>query len=349
LSFECLARAASYLALAVIMTVPSSVMAEGDSIPEAYDRISKSVVLIRVDGVRMSADPREIAATTSSGSGFAVEPGLVVTNYHVIADAVRIEVVLRGGESAAAEVVGTAPGYDLALLRVPFSGKNLPPAKLNGKNPLRVGETILTLGHALGGEHSLTAGIVSGLNRNLPGSELGSSLIQFDAPINPGQSGGPLVDIHGRVVGVTTAKIVGAEALGFAVPSGLVAATIPDLKSMGHPFRPNIGMAGAAVDPSLARIFGLSVQEGVMVERVEPGSIAEKSGLEAGHRHVFLRGQDFVLGGDIVVGIDGTLIQGPGDLTRALLSARPGAEVELSVVRRGKGRKLILEIPEMEH
>lgn len=350
LTYSRFARAAFHLTVIASLLDPAWARArEAEPVADAYDQVARSVVLIRVDGVYFDPMRRDVVSAAGSGSGFAIKPGLVVTNYHVVAEATRIEVFLSDGLAAEAEVVGTAPGYDLALLRVPFSRKQLPPAELNETRELRVGQTVLALGHPLGGDHSLTVGVVSGLNRDLRASELGASWVQFDAPINPGQSGGPLVNLEGRVVGITTAKIQGAEALGFAVPSELVAATLSDLEGMGHPYRPSLGMTGVAVNPSLARLFALPVQWGVMIADVEVASVAEGAGLEAGHRRIFLSGQEYILGGDIIVGIDGRLIQGPSDLTRALLNGRPGQKLELSVVGGGGPRKLVLELPEMRH
>jgi 2-alkenal reductase len=314
----------------------------------AHERVSRSVVLIVVRGVESaeSGDPSEVAVT---GSGFAIEPGIVVTNYHVVERATTIEVLLQDGDEADAVIIGTAPGFDLALLRVPFDPERLPVAPLGKGVDLRMGQKVLTVSHPLGLWHSLTVGIISGLHRELPGLELGPSLIQFDAPLNPGQSGGPLVDSDGRVVGVTTAKIRGAEAMGLAIPVDIVTRILPDLKEMGHAFRPQVGFSGISVTPDLAKLFDLPAQRGVLVEGVKPESAAEESGLLAGRRHVALRGRDYVLGGDIILAANGEPVRSAEDLMLRFLAARPGETMELSIVGPRGRRKVSLVVPGMAH
>lgn len=316
---------------------------------EAYEKVVSSVVLVLVEGLKLDPAGQSVTKVQVTGSGFSIRPGVVVTNYHVIQDAMRIEIALSEGRSAPAVVLGTAPGYDLALLRVPFDAGELPPAELASRRDLRVGQKVIAVSNPLGLEHSVSAGIVSGLNRELPGLDLGSSLIQFDAPINPGQSGGPLVDSSGVVVGVTTTKIRDAEAIGFAIPIDIVKTTVRDLERMGHAFRPELGFAGIGVSPDLAKLLDLPVEWGVMVQEVKEGGPAAEVGLEVGHRRVFLRGVEFILGGDIIVGINERVINSPSDLAGWLLSTAPGQPMTLSVVGPRGHRKIELTVPEMRH
>lgn len=315
----------------------------------ALQRVQPSTVLITVDGVEVDEDGRGIVQSRVSGSGFAVAPGRIVTNYHVIASARRITVSPPSGPEVDAWIVGTAPGYDLAVLGVPLGGKALPPAPLGDSRSLAIGQKVLAVSNPFGLEHSVSQGIVSGLKRTLPGLELGPRIIQFDAPINPGQSGGPLVDSSGAVVGITTAKVIGAEAIGFAVPVSVLRRAITDLEAMGHIFRPPLGFAGTAVDADLARLFRLPIGWGVLVERVEPGSAAERAGLAGGDRHVTLGGRELTLGGDIIVGFDETTVDGPTELNELLLESRPGEEVTLSVIGADGPRKVKFVVPSMQH
>lgn len=314
----------------------------------AHERVARSVVLILARGFD-SAESGRPAEVVVSGSGFAIEPGLVVTNYHVVEKAAEIEIVLQDGDHAGAVIVGTAPGFDLALLRVPIGSDRLPPVAVGSGFDLAIGQKVLTVSNPLGIWHSATSGIVSGHHRELPGLELGPSLIQFDAPLNRGQSGGPLVDSEGRVVGVTTAKIPSAEAIGFAIPVEIVTRILPDLKEMGHPFRPRMGFQGTTVDAPFARLFDLPAQTGVVIDEVEPGSVAERAGLEGGHRRVALGGREYVLGGDIIVSVNEVPVRGSDDLMLRFLSARPGDELVLSVVGARGRRKVTLVVPEMVH
>lgn len=338
------------LSMVLITAVPLQGMAlteEERNTIAAHDRVARSVVLVLVRGGE--SEPGEAVEIRVSGSGFAIEPGLVVTNYHVIAVAAEIEVILQDGEHAGAVVVGTAPGFDLALLRVPIDSDRLPPAAIGSGLDLEIGQKVLTVSNSLGIWHSATVGIVSGLNREVPGLDLGPSMIQFDAALNPGQSGGPLVDSEGHVVGVTTAKIESAEGMGFAIPVDVVARILPDLKEMGHPFSPRMGFQGTSVDLYLARLFELPAPSGVLVEELEPGGVAQHAGLVAGQRRVVLGRHEYVLGGDIIVAVDGVPVGGSQDLMLRFLAARPGDELVLSVVGTEGRRKVLLVIPEMTH
>ena len=314
----------------------------------AHEKVANSVVLVVVRGSDPKAeDPN--ALTLVTGSGFAIEPGLVVTNYHVVETAKSVDVVLSNGASASASIVGTAPGFDVALLAVSFDEGLLPPAPLGSSLDLHVGQKVLACSHPLGLQHSMSMGIVSGLNRELPGLELGPSVIQFDAALNPGQSGGPLVDSDGRVVGVTAAKISAAESIGYAIPVDIVVRILPDLKTMGHAFRPQVGLRGIGVDPDLARLLDLPVERGFLVEGVEPGSAAESAGLAAGHRHVRVGRHEFVLGGDVIVAVNGVPVFGGDELNLRFLGARAGETLAISVVSPDGRRVVDLPIPAMKH
>lgn len=340
-----------FWALAVSVPVLAADASAEAELTAAYREVARSVAMVVVRGVRPTLDPPGpmLARTEWSGSGFAIQPGLVVTNYHVIEHAMAIEVHLRNGRSARARVVGTAPGLDLALLAVGFDEEDLAPVSVQSGARLEIGQTVVAVSHPLGLQHSVSAGVVSGLRRELPGTELGANLIQFDAAINPGQSGGPLVDTDGRVVGVTTAKVLEAEGIGLAIPIDVVEAVVPDLVRMGHPLRHQVGISGVTIDPDLAVLFDIPVDWGFLVERVEEGSLAEGIGLRHEERIVHLGGHSFVLGGDIIVAIGDELIRGPGDLLRILSTLREGETLQLEVLGATGHRTVALELPPMEH
>lgn len=313
-----------------------------------YEKVLPSVVTLVADGFPDS-ELKEMNRNVALGSGFAIRTGLVVTNYHVIEMAERIRIYLHDGRSAYASVLGTAPEFDLALLRVPFGDEELPPSQLGTIDGLRVGQKILTISSPLGLHHSVTVGVVSSLYRDLPDLGIGENLIQFDAALNPGQSGGPLVDSGGMVIGVTTAKAYPAESIGFAIPIDIVVNIVPDLETMGHIFRPQLGMSGTAITPQLAVLLDLPVDHGMIVEAVNPGGIAEKAGLKPGIRHVYIGGRDYVLGGDILVALNGVTLRNSGDLLLRLLSSRPGETLRFNV-KRGSAEVLIqMQVPEMKH
>ncbi len=329
--------------------IPGALTPEEENTIDVYEAILPSVITVVAETTAEEGPPADIQLGVSLGSGFAVEPGLVVTNYHVIAEARRILVVLHDGSREIAAVVGTAPGFDLAVLRVPFTTEDLPPAELGTISDLRVGQKVLTVSSPLGLHHSVTVGVVSSLYRELPGFDLGPNLIQFDAPLNQGQSGGPLVDSGGRVIGVTTAKVEQAEGIGFAIPIDVVSNILPDLKSMGHAFQPELGFSGTTVSLELAALFQLPVDHGVLIESIDDGSVAWRAGLRAGARHVYLGGRDYVLGGDILVAVNNVPVRGTGDLVRRLLATRPGDRLALTVTDGLMPRVVMVDVPEMRH
>ncbi len=314
-----------------------------------YDALQPSVVTVLAENILVGGSRLDLQSELSLGSGFAIEPGLIVTNYHVIANARSVFAVLHDGRREIASVVGTAPDLDLAILRADFTVEELPPASLGTASDLRVGQKVLTLSSPLGLHHSVTVGVLSSLYRELPGFELGPNLLQFDAPLNRGQSGGPLADSAGRVIGVTTAKVEQAEAIGFAIPVDVVVNVLPDLKSMGHPFHPEIGFTGTTVTPELAALFELPAPYGVLVESTESAGVAAQAGLRAGTRHVHLREHEFVLGGDILVAVDNVPVRGTGDLVRRLLATRPGDRLVVTVTDGSRPRVVEIIVPEMRH
>lgn len=331
------------------LSTPTFALTEDESNTiRAHQAVRNSVVLVLVWGGD-SVTQVESGDLLASGSGVTIDEGLVVTNYHVVEAASRIELIAAAGERVDAALVGTAPGLDLALLRVPLDAEKLPPAPLGKGSDLRTGQTILAIGSPFGFDHSVTSGIVSGLNRELPDLELGPALIQFDAAVNPGQSGGALVDSKGRVVGLITAKVMAGEALGFAIPIELATNVVPELKRMGHAFRPQLGFGGVQVTPDLARLFDLPSETGLLIEEVDADSPAQRAGLAAGERRVLLGDKDYVLGGDIVVGINGTRIHASTELMLYLLQLRPGDRFSLEVVGTAGTRSVEIVVPPMRH
>lgn len=322
---------------------------EEQRLVEIIATVKPSVVQVSVEGIKVDRATNTLREVRASGSGFAVSPGQVVTNYHVIEFAQRITVTTTQGQSVPARIVGTAPEFDLALLSVPLTSDALPSLVFHAGTPVRAGQTVLVLSFPFGLQSSVSRGIVSGLGRELPGLDVGPNVIQFDATLNPGQSGGPLLDADGHLLGVTTAKLHGAEAVGFAIPTEVLLGVIPDLRAMGHPFRPDLGFTGMTVNQNMASLLNLPADWGVMIESVEPGSVASGIGLEGGQRYVELGGRRWTIGGDIIVGFNRVPVRSTFDLERLLLQARPGQRVEISIVSKAGHRKSELVVPEMRH
>jgi 2-alkenal reductase len=336
---------------------PRAVTARGDlaaserATIEIFERASPSVVHVfaRPDPRRLldpfdngsGGEPRGEGGGVQSGTGFLWdEGGHVVTNNHVIAGATPVIVRFASGEVVPAEIVGTAPNYDLAVLRLGRMREPPPPVAIGTSADLKVGQATFAIGNPFGLDQTLTTGVISALQRRLPTSEGReiADVIQTDAAINPGNSGGPLLDSAGRLIGVNTAIFSpsGAYAgIGFAIPVDVVNRVVPQLIRDGRVPTPGIGII-AGEEAAAARL-GI---EGVVVVRTIPGSPAERAGL---------RGIDPRTGmlGDVITGVNGKGVSRLSDLTAALEKARIGQPVELTVERAGRTTTIQVEVADV--
>jgi S1-C subfamily serine protease len=284
-----------------------------------------------------------------AGSGFVIDPdGHVLTNFHVVNGKNEIDVVLGSGRRVSARLVGTTPQLDVALLHVDAPATELFPLALGDSRSLQVGQKVLAIGNPFGLHNTLTVGVVSAHERSVPGMpvELKEALIQTDAAINPGNSGGPLLDSRGAVVGINTLGGA-AQSVGFAVPIHLARRVVGDLIAMGHAYRPELGFEGTEITPAIAKLFGLPVERGLLVEGVVPRSPAAQAGLRAGERIIVSGDKVYALGGDIVTGINGEPVTGAATLARVLLEARPGDVARLTVDRAGQTLEVLITLQEM--
>lgn len=329
---------------------PRPVAARGDlasaeqATVELFQRVSPSVVHVfaRPSGRDLMAMERGgEGGGAQSGSGFIWDAaGHVVTNNHVVQGARPVTIRLASGEIVSAEVVGTAPNYDLAVLRLGRARQQPPPILIGSSGDLKVGQNAFAIGNPFGLDQTLTTGVISALQRRLPTSEGReiSDVIQTDASINPGNSGGPLLDSAGRLIGVNTAIFSpsGASAgIGFAVPVDVVNRVVPQLIRGGRLPNPGIGiMAG---EEGVAARLGI---EGVVVVRTLPGSPAARAGL---------RGVDQRSGelGDIIVGANGKPVRRLSDLTAEIERAGVGQPVELTVERDGRRVTVRVEVADV--
>jgi serine protease Do len=267
-----------------------------------------------------------------SGSGvIARRDGVVITNSHVVGNASQVFLTFADGRRVPARVIGRDPSVDVAVVQAAV--QNAPAAPLGDSDRLVVGQTAVAIGNPLGFERTVTAGVISALNRSLRGSTL-DQLIQTDAAISPGNSGGPLLDSQGRVIGINTAviRVEGAEGLGFAIPINLARDIAEQLLTTGRVRRAYLGVELADLNPAAADRFGLPVRQGAFVAGVEAGSPAAAAGL---------RPQD------IVVRANDADVRQVGDLRRALRLAGAGARVRLEVVRPGAGSNRIVVTPQL--
>jgi serine protease Do len=260
-----------------------------------------------------------------------------------------ITVTLDSGVTLPAQLIGADPQSDIAVIRIPKPTTGaLPAASLGNSEGLLVGDDVYAIGNPLGLEQTLTRGVVSAVNRTLPGStwSLTEPLIQTDAAINPGSSGGPLVDRCGAVIGITTANLPSAQSIGFAVPANLIKSVIPSLLTNGRVIRPWLGVQGQFVVPVLKELLRVPLVDGFLIEVVEPGSPAESQGLHGGEFELMITGQPLLLGGDIITMANGAQLDDPQKLGLVLGTLKIGSTITLTVVRDGKPRQVAVTIAE---
>jgi S1-C subfamily serine protease len=308
--------------------IPAASGAEGRLL-DAYSEAVAGAVEIAAPSV-LRIDVERDGRPAGSGSGFVIAPdGFALTNSHVAGGASRIEVTLADGRKSPATLVGDDPDTDLAVIRI--SADDLVPATLGRSAELRVGQIAIALGSPFGFHGSVTAGVVSALGRSLraQSGRLIDDVLQTDAALNPGNSGGPLVNSRGEVIGVNTATILPAQGLCFAIAIDLARFVAGRLIQDGRITRAFLGIAGqnARLRRHIARRHGLAYESGVLVLSVERGSPAEQVGLREG---------------DVVVGLAGEPVSGVDDLQRLLGGERIGTEMALEVLRNGDRLSLVV-------
>ena len=274
----------------------------------------------------------------SLGSGFVIDKaGYIVTNYHVVGNAQSVKVSFSNNDSMKAEIIGKDPATDVALLKVQASSRALKPLSLGDSDGIHVGDQVAAIGNPLGLDRSITLGIVSALHRSLTSPE-GTPIdrvIQTDAALNHGNSGGPLLNAQGQVVGVSSAISTGGAGegnigIGFAIPINTVRDVVAELKAQGHVDHPYLGVVTRPVSTTMARIFNLPVQKGLLVESVAAGSGADQAGLHGGADQVVVEGESYQLGGDVITKADGMTVTNTEGLREIVSRHKPGDS--LSVV-----------------
>ena len=274
------------------------------------------------------------------GSGFIIDrEGHILTNYHVIADARQVEVTLHNRKKYRATVVGSDRSHDLAIIQI--KAPDLGPMVLGDSRNLQVGQKVYAIGNPFGLSGTLTSGIVSSIRSvQEPDGMTIDEAIQTDAAINPGNSGGPLLNSHGEVIGINTmiASSVGQNAgIGFAIPINTAKAVLNDLLTLGRVRRPALGVVTLPISPDIADDLGLASDYGLLIIRVVPGGAAERAGLKGGTERAYLGNMPIMVGGDLIVAIDGQDVQDQQELSRVMNSHRAGDTVKITVYR-GKRR-----------
>jgi len=314
------------------------------TVNEIYERAAPGVVQITSTGAS-NPDPFSGNPGQALGSGFVVDKsGHLVTNFHVVQGADAIRVSFSNRDTVEAELIGSDPTTDLAVIRVDASAGALTPLPLGNSDQVEVGDQVVAIGNPFGLDRTATAGIVSALQRLITSPDPRfriDHVIQTDAPINRGNSGGPLLNMRGQVIGVNTQIETGGIStgnvgVGFAVPANTVKNVVAQILRTGRVEHPHLGIQGRPITSELAEKFRLPVDEGVLVEEVTSDSGAARAGLQGGDTEVVVSGVTFVLGGDIIVAADGKKVSAVEELVEAIASHKPGDTIRLQIYRDGK-------------
>jgi S1-C subfamily serine protease len=324
------------------------------SLVEVYEESEGGVVQVKTTAVVENPDVFGLPQQEQQrglGSGFVINrSGNIVTNLHVVEGADEVEVSFSNGEEMDADIVGEDPSTDIALLKVDADSGALRPLSLGNSDTLRVGDEVVAIGNPLGYERTMTAGIVSALGRVIeaPNQFAIDEVIQTDAPINSGNSGGPLLNAAGRVVGVNTqiatAGTSGNIGIGFAVPINTVRDVVTQLLEDGHVEHSYLGVETQEIDDDAAKLFSLPVKRGLLISRVLEGTPAERAGLRGGTEQILVDGMTWIIGGDIIVEADGTELHTWEQLLALIEEKDPGAKMAPRIYRDGEPQTVEVEL-----
>jgi S1-C subfamily serine protease len=286
------------------------------------------------------------------GSGFVIDKaGHVVTNYHVVQGASRVDVSFSNNEELRARVTGVDPSTDVAVLQVDAHSRALTPLELGNSDLVRVGDSVVAIGNPFGLDRSITAGIVSALQRPIqaPNGFTIDHVIQTDAALNHGNSGGPLLNAQGHVVGVNAQIQTGGTSdgnvgIGFAIPVNTVRNVVAQLIARGKVEHAFLGISAKAIQPDVAQLFHLPVRHGLLVGSVAGGSGAAHAGLRGSTSQVTVSGESWPLGGDVILSVDGAPASSLGDLRDVVAAKRPGDTVKLGVLRNTKHVTIVVKL-----
>jgi S1-C subfamily serine protease len=317
----------------------------GLSAHEIYERTAPSVAYVTSTIVRKSESPFGFGETAqqgiATGSGFVINAnGTILTNWHVVENAVRVTVSFEHGKTVNAQVVGKDPSQDLAVLKIPTEGLTLHALTLGNSAAVQVGDPVLAIGNPFGLSRTLTTGIISALQRKIeaPNGFTIDNVLQTDAPINPGNSGGPLLNAAGEVIGINSQIETGGGGsdgnvgIGFAVPINTAKSELPELEKGGTVSGAYLGVSTLTVDGSLSAL-NLPVKEGALVQSVEANTPAAKVGIHAGNLEVQISGSKVLAGGDIIVGVNGKKVASSEALASVIEAKKPGDTVTIELLR----------------
>jgi putative serine protease PepD len=307
-----------------------------------YEKVADGVVNVTSTTIQMDFFFNAFPAQ-GSGSGSIIDTrGHILTNYHVVAEAQKLEVTLGDGSKWPAKLIGSDPDNDLAVIKIDAPREKLKVIPMGDSRKLKIGQKVLAIGNPFGLERTLTTGIISSLGRTIR-SEVGTlmeDIIQTDAAINPGNSGGPLLNSEGEIIGINSAIISpsgGSVGIGFAIPVNTAKRVVPELIAKGYVSYPWIGATIQSLIPEIAKFLKLSkVERGAMIAEVVKGGPADKAGLKGGDQRVQVGNLIVIVGGDIVVKADQQDVKTNDELIRYIREKKPGDTILLNVFRKGK-------------
>ncbi|MFL5907169.1 MAG: S1C family serine protease [Solirubrobacterales bacterium] len=343
----------SVVAPAALARPASDSGSKGLTVHDIYQRDAEGVAFIRSQIVQKTQSPFDLfpqkQQSVATGSGFLIDnDGHVLTNAHVVQGAQRVDVQLGDGAAQQAQVVGTDPSSDVALLKVGDT-KGVQPLPLGDSSKVQVGDPVVAIGNPFALDRTVTSGIVSALQRQIqaPNGFSISDVIQTDAAINPGNSGGPLIDGAGQVIGINSqieSQSGGNEGVGFAVPIKTAADVISQLENGGSVHRAYLGITGGDITPDIAHALNLPVTQGVLIERVLGGGPAGDAGIKGATGQATIAGQTFPVGGDIITKVDGKPIAGMDDVISAVNDHEPGDEITLTIFSGGNQHDVTVKL-----
>jgi S1-C subfamily serine protease len=332
---------------------PASDASKGLTVHDIYQRDAEGVAFIRSEIVQRTQSPfdpfPQRQRSVATGSGFLIDgDGHILTNAHVVEGAKQVDVQLGDGDTQTAQIVGTDPSSDIALLKVDDT-KGVEPLQLGDSTQVEVGDPVVAIGNPFGLDRTVTSGIVSALQRQIqaPNGFSISDVIQTDAAINPGNSGGPLIDGDGKVIGINSqieSQSGGNVGIGFAVPIKTAADVVSQLEHGGEVHRAYLGISGADITPEIAQALNLPVDQGVLVERVLSNGPAGDAGIKGPTGQASVAGETFPVGGDIITKVDGGEITGMDDVISAVNDKKPGDEITLTVWSDGRQKDVTVKL-----
>jgi putative serine protease PepD len=340
------------VAPAALAKPASSSSSRGLTVHDIYQRDAQGVAFISsqiVQNAQSVFGLPQRQQSTATGSGFLIDnDGHILTNAHVVEGAKRVDVQLGDGATQQAQIVGTDPSTDIAVLKVDNT-EGVNPLPLGDSTKVQVGDPVVAIGNPFGLDRTVTTGIVSALQRQIqaPNGFSISDVIQTDAAINPGNSGGPLLDGAGQVIGITSqieSQSGGNEGVGFAVPIKTAADVVSQLENGGEVHQPYLGISGGDITPAIAQALNLPVQQGVLVEQSLSGGPADDAGIKGATGQATIGGQTVPIGGDIITKIDGKQIAGMNDLISAVNEHNPGNEITLTVYSDGHQKDVTVKL-----